>query len=203
MTKIPEQPKRPEHPPHAKLTKRNATKTESGNFPHTLRRIGFSLLVPVALILIILFHLHAIKPVEVGESAPHFTLPTLQGKSYTLADPSKKIIVLNFFTTWCTPCQAEMPALATFGNSFHAKAILLLVDRSEGATLVSPFISQFGFHHAIILLDQHDQLAAPYGVTGQPETFLIDAHGVVRDHLIGPVSTSELQTLVDRLYHST
>lgn len=178
-------------PPPASLPK-------PGTASRTAGRIAVALGIPLILIGLIVAHLHTVAPVQIGQVAPPFTLTTLQGQSFTLREPDDRLVVLNFFATWCGPCQSEMPQLAAFANAHRKRAALVLIDRGEGAALVGPFIHQFHFQDATVVLDHTDQLAAPYGVTGQPETFIISPDGRVRAHWLGPVTAAALDAALVR-----
>jgi len=169
-----------------------------GKASRTVGRIAVALGIPLILIGLIVAHLRTVAPVQIGQVAPSFSLTTLQGQPFTLREPEDRLVVLNFFATWCGPCQSEMPQLAAFANAHRERAALVLIDRGEGAALVEPFIHSFQFQDATVVLDHTDQLAAPYGVTGQPETFIISPDGRVRAHWLGPVTTAELDAALAR-----
>lgn len=132
------------------------------------------------------------RPVQVGQRAPIFRLPTTDGTTYALPNHPKKVIIINFFTTWCPPCQAEAPDFSRFINQFHDQVQLVMIDRREGKGIVSSFIRQYHLQRAVVVLDAADSMAAPYGVTGQPETFGLDRQGIVKFHLIGPLNYENL-----------
>lgn len=139
------------------------------------------------------------RPVAVGQKAPVFTLPGLSGRPFTLSAPLREPVILDFFTTWCPPCQSEAPTLARFAAQFRGRVRLVMVDRREGPQLVANFARQYGLSTATILLDRNDRLAAPFGVTGQPETFGIDRLGVVRFHILGPMTAAQLDAQAEIL----
>lgn len=169
----------------------------------TSLRIGIALLVPLIIIGLIVWHRNPPRPVQLGQPAPSFTLRDLQGHHYAFKSSlSPQITVINFFTTWCTPCQAEAPDLAAVINSQQGKVKLLMIDRLESRSLVAPFVAKYGLGRAVILLDRNDQLAAPFGVTGQPETFILNHHGIVQAHLIGPVSQAVLLSYIQQFAKS-
>ena len=133
------------------------------------------------------------RPVEVGERAPAFALPRLGGGMFSLPGRPGKIVFLNFFTTWCPPCQTEAPDFARFADRHGNQVELVMVDRREGPALVRSFVRRYRLWRAAVLLDRGDILAEPYGVTGQPETFGITRAGIVAFHAVGPLSYRALQ----------
>ncbi|MHB1957264.1 MAG: TlpA family protein disulfide reductase [Sulfobacillus sp.] len=157
-----------------------------------LARTLIVLIVPLLMLFFLIRHFSVPNPVEVGGTAPAFALPTLQGAVFHMTDHPAKVTMINFFTTWCVPCQSEAPILARFADE-HVKTVqLVMVDRWEGAALVHAFVKQYHLQHAAVVLDHSDTMAEPYGVTGQPETFGVNRRGIVTFHAIGSVTVSEL-----------
>ncbi len=124
---------------------------------------------------------------QVGDVAPDFTLPTLEGNSVRLADYRGKVVFINFWATWCPPCRQEMPSMESLYRRLKGRAFEMLavsIDR-EGEDGLQPFVSQYGLTFPV-LLDPHKEVYRLYGVTGVPETFIVDGHGVILLKLIGP-----------------
>ncbi len=157
--------------------------------------------IPIIVIMVVLFRKPTVRPVTVGEHPPSFTLQTLGGKVFKLTAAPHKVILINFFTTWCPPCQAEAPDFSRFINRYHNEVQLVMIDRREGTVPVSQFIRRYHLQQAVVLMDYHDALAQPFGVTGQPETFAIDQKGVLRAHIVGPMSYGELVQEMHLLQH--
>lgn len=119
----------------------------------------------------------------VGGAAPDFTVQD-SDKTVSLHDYKGKVIVLNFWTTWCAPCIEEMPSLAQLQRRLGPNAVVLAVstDKSDAD------YHQFLVRHKIDFLTVRDEAAnssALYGTTGQPETFIIDKNFNVRRKLVG------------------
>jgi peroxiredoxin len=119
--------------------------------------------------------------------AADFTLPDLHGNSVQLSALRGKVVFLNLWATWCPPCRAEMPSMEALYQRFRDRdfAMLAVAEDSDGATSVAPFVRDLGLTFPI-LLDTDNRLPARYGVTGYPETFIIDRAGNVAKHFIGP-----------------
>ena len=149
-------------------------------------------LVPAVIVVGILKHYQEPRPVQIGQDAPVFSLPTISGKLFTLASHPKKYVLINFFTTWCPPCQEEAPDFARFINAYGKQVQIIMIDRGEGQGIVSSFVQHYKLQRVIVVLDANDTMAAPYGITGQPETFGISKNGIVEFHIVGPMNYVQL-----------
>lgn len=122
-----------------------------------------------------------------GFPAPDFALKDINGRTYRLADLRGKIVFLNLWATWCPPCRMEMPSMERLHRRLQGTDFIMLAvsEDEDGSTAVRPFVDQMGLTFPV-LLDQDGVLPARYGVTGYPETFVIDRGGRVIQHTIGP-----------------
>jgi len=121
-----------------------------------------------------------------GKLAPDFTLPTMDGKAMTLADYRGKVVFLNIWATWCPPCREEMPSMQNLHEKFKGKDFAMLtISIDEDTELVRPFMEELGLTFPVAF-DPEQTVASQYGITGVPETFLIDKNGVVMHHIVGP-----------------
>jgi peroxiredoxin len=123
----------------------------------------------------------------VGYAAPGFALPDVHGKMHSLAEYRGKVVFLNLWATWCPPCREEMPAMERLYRRLEGRDfVMLAVSQDEGgAKVVGPFVQQMNLSFTV-LLDPEASLSPRYGVTGYPETFVIDRDGRVIEHTIGP-----------------
>jgi len=116
---------------------------------------------------------------SLGEPAPDFALETPDGDKLALADFAGKPVILNFWATWCRPCQIEMPYLQTAHNLHAEKGLVVLgVDVGERSDVVKPFLEQLGLTFPVVL-DQNSRVADQYRVYSYPTTYLIDRDGRV------------------------
>ena len=117
-------------------------------------------------------------PGEVGTAAPSFTLPDLDGRSVSLSDFSGKVVVVNFWATWCPPCRAEVPDFVRFQSKYRDRGLAfvgLSLD-AGGARDVRPFVEDNNVNYTMLL--GNDDIARAYGgVEGIPTSFLIDRKG--------------------------
>ncbi|HSW29647.1 MAG TPA: TlpA disulfide reductase family protein [Longimicrobiales bacterium] len=129
----------------------------------------------------------------VGSPATAYGARTLAGDSVTLADLRGKVVLLNFWATWCTPCRHETPFL----DSLHARrspegleVVGVSMDAPHARDQVADFVREFGVRYTI-LLDPQMRGSDLYRVVGLPASFLVDRDGVLRWMRFGPVSDTD------------
>jgi thiol-disulfide isomerase/thioredoxin len=124
-----------------------------------------------------------IRFVRNPDAAPDFQLTTLQGKPLSLAEYKNKVILLNFWATWCGPCRAEIPDLVELQNKYkdQLQVIGLVVDDEDQAA-IQKFVAEFGIHYPVALAT--DALRLQYGgIPALPTSFVLDAEGrIVQKH---------------------
>lgn len=120
--------------------------------------------------------------------APDFTLPTLSGEEFTLSAQQGTPIVLNFWATWCGPCQNEMPALQTASDRFGDRVQIIGVDQGETVEVVERFAAEMGITFALPV-DGEMAVGELYGVRAMPTTFFIDRNGVIRHIYLGEMNS--------------
>lgn len=118
----------------------------------------------------------ALKP---RPPAPDFTLSDIKGRNYSLAQLRGKVVLLNFWASWCLPCRMEMPSMELLRRSFpHKDFEILAVDLNEPRSVVLDYISQFKPQLPFpVLLDQHEHVASMFRIQGPPTSFLVDRSG--------------------------
>jgi cytochrome c biogenesis protein CcmG/thiol:disulfide interchange protein DsbE len=129
---------------------------------------------------------------KVGQAAPDFSLPTLDGGHVQLSDFRGKPVVLNFWASWCTPCRQEFPLLR---ERVASDAHVALVGVNTQDFVESDGRSFARDQHASWPngFDRDEAVRRGYGVTGLPETFFIDADGVIRSHVIQGLTDKVLE----------
>ena len=125
---------------------------------------------------------------RVGETAPDFALPLLGGGEVALDSLRGKVLFVNFWATWCTPCRMEAPSLqrlyATLkGDGFEVLGIT--IDKADDGEALQRFKSDFSLGFPIPL-DPTKRVYDAYRVGGVPETYLVDGDGKILEHFIGP-----------------
>ena len=118
--------------------------------------------------------------------APDFILPDLNGQAVRLSQHKGKVVLLNVWATWCGPCRQEMPTMQALAQRLKGEDFIMLAASQDvdGATTVGPYLKEGGYTFPV-LLDMRGEVGKKYGVTGYPETFIIDRQGQIVYHHIG------------------
>src|SRR5438105_15960835 len=133
----------------------------------------------------------AARPPLVGSPAPEIVLKDLQGRDVKLSDLRGKVVLVNFWATWCKPCKEEMPAMqASYDKLRDQGFVVLAVNELEDVDKVIEHIRTHG-HTFLVVMDHDNRVANRYGVVGLPASFLIDRQGIVREHIFGNLLTEE------------
>ena len=129
--------------------------------------------------------------IEIGKSAPDFELTKLDGTNVKLSDLKGKKVILNFWATWCGPCQQEMPDMEAFYKEHKENVEILAVNYTPsekgGEEKVSNFIKEKGITFPV-LLDKNIDVTTAYKVITIPTSYFIDTKGVIQDKFIGPMT---------------
>ena len=141
--------------------------------------------------------------IEIGKSAPDFELTKLDGTNVKLSDLKGKKVILNFWATWCGPCQQEMPDMEAFYKEHKENVEILAVnytpsEKGGGEEKVSNFIKEKGITFPV-LLDKNIDVTTAYKVITIPTSYFIDTKGVIQDKFIGPMTQKEMEKRIAKL----
>jgi peroxiredoxin len=143
--------------------------------------------------------------VKLGEPAPNFQLRDMNGQLVTLSDLRGKVVLLNFWATWCGPCRVEMPAMEQLYRMFPRKdfEILAVSTDAQGVAVTRSFQQENRLTFPI-LHDADYRVGLTYGARSLPMTFMVDRQGVVRHQIFGARDwgAPEAQQLVQMLMKS-
>lgn len=150
-----------------------------------------------------LFERAGVAELKEGQRGPGLRLATLDGRQVSLEEWRDKVVVLNFWATWCQPCTVEMPALEALWRGYRDRGLVVVgvsVDRGAPRALLDPYLENLGLTFPI-LLDPDMATAATWRVTGIPATFVIRPGGEVAGMAVGPRewNSAEMRALLETM----
>jgi len=150
--------------------------------------IGVIIVIVVLVVALVMFGKKgSYELIVAGKAAPGFELPDLAGEMVPLSRYKGKVVFLNFWATWCEPCEEEMPSMEYLYKELKGKnfeMVAVSIDSKKPA-VIEEFVNKYGLTFPI-LHDRKHKVKELYKSTGVPETFIIDQHGVVRERVVGP-----------------
>lgn len=160
----------------------------------------------VALVALLLLSSCEKRPgLEVGDMAPEFSLPSLDGTVMSLSDWQGQVVVLNYWATWCPPCVQEMPSLQELHEALGEQGLrVVAVSVDERFSDIQGFVDRFDLSF-IILHDEGMKTARRYQTFKYPETYIIDRSGRVKSKVVGErnwIAPSVIRDLVRLLKES-
>jgi cytochrome c biogenesis protein CcmG/thiol:disulfide interchange protein DsbE len=129
-------------------------------------------------------------PKFVNRTAPDFIVQD-GTRTVALSSLRGKVVVLNFWATWCPPCVDEVPSLVKMQAQMRDQVTVFAVSVDEDETIYRKFIHDYGAEGLLGVREPSHKSADLYGTTGYPETFIIDRNGVVQRKLVGPVNWTD------------
>jgi peroxiredoxin len=137
--------------------------------------------------------------VKPGEPAPDFTLSDIYGSSYTLSAFRGKPVVLNIWATWCPPCRLEIPELVEFARDHKGEAVVLSISVDEPGADVAGFAEELGINYPVLRDDGETATAYLRVGRGIPQTYFIDAEGIVQGHILGAAGRDTFEARFARM----
>jgi len=140
---------------------------------------------------------------QLGELAPEFNLPLVGGGEVRLSDLRGKVVMINFWATWCPPCKAEMPSMERLYTRFKNNGFEILAINAEvdGLEILPEFLQKHA-HSFMVPVDTEGEVQVDYGVFRFPESFIIDQEGRIVEHIVGARDWSDRQS-VERIAELT
>jgi thiol-disulfide isomerase/thioredoxin len=124
------------------------------------------------------------EKVEIGYMAPNFNIELLSGETAKLSDYRGKVVLINFWATWCPPCIGEMPDIQKLSEVFAEDLIVLAVNCNEKKNVVNDFIKEKGYTFNVGL-DEKGQIQEKYPTMGIPYTIIMDKDRIIINTHIG------------------
>jgi peroxiredoxin len=149
------------------------------------------------------FERAGVTELRAGHTTPPLRLPRLDGGVTGLSDHRDKLVVVNFWATWCEPCTTEMPTLEALWREYRERGLIVLgvtVDRDAPRPLLDPYVSRLGITFPV-LLDGDLSASRAWRVTGLPATFLVRPGGDAVGMAFGARewNSTEMRALLDSL----
>jgi len=143
-----------------------------------------------------------VDEVALNRPAPAYGAPTLSGDTVTLASLRGSPVLLNVWATWCHPCQDEMPDLQRLQDEFASRGLRVVgvsIDQARASDDVRRFMEDYGIGF-LVLHDASSTISHTFRTAGVPETFLIDANGVLRRRWIGQATADDMRPAIDSIF---
>lgn len=139
---------------------------------------------------------------KIGETAPDFTLMSLEGQEMSLSDFRGKKVVLNFWASWCGPCRKEMPDMQKFYDAYKDKNVEVvavnLTHFERKREHVDEFVKEYGLTFPIPL-DVEKQQYDAYKVITIPTTYFLDEKGVIQQKHLGPMTYEFMENTIEKM----
>ncbi|NWG18060.1 MAG: TlpA family protein disulfide reductase [Chloroflexi bacterium] len=153
-------------------------------------------LIGIALVGLGLAIFLAAQPPATGQT-PLFSTSTFTGEPVSLNDYQGKVVMLNFWATWCPPCRAEMPVIEAAYRQYRDDGfVVLAINNSEDTHTVGAFAQQFGLSFPV-LMDTSARIQRQFGITGYPTSLFLDASGQVYQTHSGMLSEAQIVQYIE------
>jgi len=128
-----------------------------------------------------------------GRKAADFVLTDLSGKKHRLSEQRGKVVMLDFWATWCGPCRIQMPNVEKLQKEFKDKGLVVYaINQRESAEAASRYLKRYAYT-TLTLLDQDGAVGHEYHVDGIPSLFVIDREGTISAHFVGVRNEADLR----------
>jgi cytochrome c biogenesis protein CcmG/thiol:disulfide interchange protein DsbE len=169
------------------------------------RWLRYSIVAAIAALVVVLmlsfrFDPRDIRPVTLNKPAAAFTAEKLDGTGMlSLSDYAGKVVVLNFWASWCPPCKEENPSLLRVWERYRTSDVVVIgIVYSDSTQNARAYVASNGVTWPTVQ-DADGRIAFAYGVRAPPETYFIGTDGIVADRVIGAISEAALVNGIDKL----
>jgi len=129
---------------------------------------------------------------DIDSPAPIFELQSINGEEVNLQNLQGRAVMLNFWATWCGPCQVEMPLLQSYHDQYNRELVVLAINVGESPQDIEKYLEELGLN-LNVLLDRKGEVEKLYRVRGLPTTYFVDEEGIIRYLHLGLLSESQLK----------
>jgi cytochrome c biogenesis protein CcmG/thiol:disulfide interchange protein DsbE len=159
---------------------------------------GAAIALVVAVLLLYSIAAKPSEPPMIGGPVPDFEFTALDGSPMSLAAHRGEVIVVNFFASWCNPCREEAAALEETWRDFQDQGVQFYgIAYKDADSKAQAFLDEFDVSYPSTV-DTRNRAAREYGVTGVPETFVVDQEGLLVRHFLGPITQAQLSQEIER-----
>jgi len=138
---------------------------------------------------------------EIGWQAPNFKLQSISGEHVELKQFKGKVVVINFWASWCPYCVDEMPEFEKLSKEMGDKVVIIGVNRAESLEKQSEFLNSLSVKITYrLLLDTNDESSKSYDVRVMPTTFFLNENGIIAQKNLGPLTVDQMKQLVAKSY---
>ncbi len=160
--------------------------------------IAFGVVIGVIALFGVGIQMRSAKPVEAG-AAPEFTIPTFDGRTFSLAEQRGQVVVVNFWASWCIPCRQEAPVLESTWLKYKDRGVVFVgVDYVDSEREARAFIDEFRITYPNGP-DLGTEISRRYHMAGVPETYFVGKDGQLYGNHIGPIDAPTLSGKIEEL----